>query len=164
MRDARAAKRVRRVFKSVPCGEVVQGEAEARDGSEEVERVMRTMPVVIVEEKREAVGALSGRGIGVSVSPLAEGSLDEAFGFAVGFWSIEASEAVLKAEAGDLGGESGGAISGAVVGVETFNISPSGFLEPQIDGAFFDRSHHRGDVHHLAQPLRRHRGLQQRDR
>jgi hypothetical protein len=30
-------------------------QAETRDGSEEVERVMRTMPVVVVEEEGETV-------------------------------------------------------------------------------------------------------------
>jgi len=99
--------------------EVIQREAETRDGSEEVEGVMRAMPVVVVEEKRQAVGALSGRGIGVSVGPFAKRGLDEALGFAVGFWSVKTSEAVLEAEASDLGGESGGAIGRAIVGVET---------------------------------------------
>jgi hypothetical protein len=58
---------------------------------------------------------LSGRGIGVSISPLAERGLDEALGLAVGFWSIETSEAMLEAETSDLCGESGGAISRTVV-------------------------------------------------
>ncbi len=98
--------------------EVIQGEVKARDGSEKVERVMRTMPVVVVKEKRQTVGALSGRGIGMSISPFAERGLNEALGFAVGFWSVETSEAVFEAEARDLRGESGGAIGRAVIGVE----------------------------------------------
>ena len=95
--------------------EVIQVEAKARDGSEEVERVMRTVPVVVVEEEGETVRALSGRGVSMSVSPLAKRGLNEALGFAVCFWSIETSEAMFEAEKRDLCGESGGAISWAVV-------------------------------------------------
>jgi len=64
--------------------EVIQRKTKARDGSEKVEGVMRAMPVVVMEKEREAVGALGGGGIGVSISPLAKRSLDEAFGLAVG--------------------------------------------------------------------------------
>jgi hypothetical protein len=95
--------------------EVIQGTAETRDGSEKVEGVMRTMPVVVVKERREAVGALSGRGVSVSVSPFAEGSLNETLGLAVGFWGVETSEAMHETEASDGCGESGGAISRAIV-------------------------------------------------
>lgn len=47
-------------------------EAKATDGSEKMEGVVRTMPVVVVKEKREAFRALSGGGIGMDVGLLAE--------------------------------------------------------------------------------------------
>jgi hypothetical protein len=86
--------------------------------------MVRTMPVVVVEEERETVGALSRGRVSVSISPFAQGGLDEALGFAVGFGGVEASEAMLEAEARDFGAESGGAVSGAVVGVKTLDANP----------------------------------------
>ena len=66
--------------------------------------MVRTMEVIVMKEEREASGALVGMGVGVSVGPFAEGGLEEVLGLAVGFRSGEACEAVLEAEAGDLGG------------------------------------------------------------
>ena len=50
------------------------------------------------------------------VSPLAQGGLDEAFGFAVGARSVRTGKAVLDAELEAGGAELSGAIAGAVVG------------------------------------------------
>jgi len=50
------------------------------------------------------------------VGPLAQGGLDEAFGFAVGAGSVTTGEAVLDAELEAGGAEVAGAIAGAVVG------------------------------------------------
>ena len=61
---------------------------------------MRAVPVIVVEEEREARGALVGVGISVGVSPLTEGGLDEALGLAVGFGSVGTCEALLETESG----------------------------------------------------------------
>lgn len=58
----------------------------------------------------------------MSVGPLAERSLDEAFGFAVGLWSVRSGEAVLEAEGRDGGSHGVGAVAGAVVGVDAFGL------------------------------------------
>ncbi len=76
------------------------------------------MPVVVVEERVEALGALSGMGVGVSVSPFAEGGLDEALGLAIGLWGVGSCEAVLEAEGGDGVAHGVGAVAGAIVGVD----------------------------------------------
>ena len=79
---------------------------------------MRAMPVVVVEERVEALGALFGVGVGVCVSPFAQRGLDEALGLAVSLWGVGACEAVLEAESGDDRAHGVGAIAGAVVGVD----------------------------------------------
>ena len=66
--------------------------------------------------------------VGVSVGPFAQGGLDEVLGLAIGFWSVEAGEAVLEAEAGDLGGQGAGAVGGAVVGVDALDADAE-FIE-----------------------------------
>ena len=98
--------------------EVIHVEAESGDGSFEMEGVVRAMPVIVVEEGMEALGALRGMGVGVGVSPLAEGGLDEALGLAIGLGSIGAGEAVLEAESGDGLAHGVGAVAGAIVGVD----------------------------------------------
>jgi hypothetical protein len=80
------------------------------------------MPVMVVEEDWEASGALSGMSVGVSVSPFAEGGLNEAFGFAVGLWRVGSGEAVFEAEGGDGGAHEVRAIAGTVVGVEALGL------------------------------------------
>ena len=57
----------------------------------------------------------------MSISPFAERGLNEALGLAIGFWSIETSEAMLEVEASDDRGESSGAVSRTVVGVEALD-------------------------------------------
>ena len=106
----------------VEAQEVVQREAESGDGSEEIEGVVRAVPVVIVEEGREAQRALVGMGVGVSVSPLAEGGLDEALGLAVSLRAIGAGETLLEAEGGDGGAHGTGAVAGAVVGIDALGV------------------------------------------
>jgi hypothetical protein len=83
---------------------------------------MRAVPVVIVEEEREASGALIGVGIGVSVGPFAERGLDEALGLAVGLWSVRSGEAVFEAESEDRGAHGMGAVTGAVVRIEALGL------------------------------------------
>ena len=80
--------------------------------------MVRAMEVIVVKEEVKACGALVGMGVGVSVGPFAEGSLDKAFGLAVGLWSVGPGEAVLEAEGGDGGAHGVGAVAGAIVGVD----------------------------------------------
>src|SRR5882757_2651817 len=61
-------------------------------------------------------------GVGVSVGPLAEGSLDEALGLAIGLWSVRSGEAMLEAEGGDGGAHGVGAVAGAIVGVNALGV------------------------------------------
>jgi len=56
-------------------------------------------PEADVQAAQEGSGAL----VGVRVGPLAEGSLDEAFGRAVGLGSVGPSEALLETEVGEGG-------------------------------------------------------------
>ena len=52
---------------------------------------MRAVPIVVVEEEREAICALEGVGVSVGVGPFAQGGLDEALSFAVGHLGCRAS-------------------------------------------------------------------------
>src|SRR6266853_975844 len=61
-------------------------------------------------------------GVGVRVSPFAQRGLDDAFGLAVGLWSVGASEAMLEAEGGDGGAHGVGAVAGAIVGVNALGV------------------------------------------
>ena len=65
---------------------------------------------------------MAGVGVGVSIGPFAQGGLDEALGFAVGAWSVGASEALFEAEACDFGRVGAAVVAGAVVGVETLEL------------------------------------------
>ena len=56
-----------------------------------------------------------------SVGPFAKSGLNEAFGFAVGAWSVRASEVVADAELETGGVEVAATIAGAVVGEQTAN-------------------------------------------
>jgi hypothetical protein len=98
--------------------------AETGDGRAEIEGVVRAMPVVVMEEEGETSGALVGVGVGMSVGPLAEGSLDKALGLAIGFWGIGPGETVLETQGGDGGAHGVGAVAGAVVGVNALGVDP----------------------------------------
>lgn len=83
--------------------EVVHGDGKSCGRGKPSEGVMRAMPVVVVEERVEAVSALSGVGVYESVSPFAKRGLNEAFGFAVCLRRVRAGEALFKAKSADLG-------------------------------------------------------------
>jgi hypothetical protein len=102
----------------VEAQEVIHGERETRGRREEVEGVVRAMPVVIVKEEGEAVGAVSRRGIRVSVGPFAERGLNEALGLAVGFWRIRSSEAMFETEGGDGQAHGARAVARAIVWID----------------------------------------------
>lgn len=77
---------------------------------------MRTVEVVVLEPWGEMLIAFFGVEVMANVGPLAQGSLDEAFGLAVSAWSVRTSEAVLDSELQAGGAKVSGAIAGAVVG------------------------------------------------
>ena len=83
---------------------------------------MRAMPVVVVKEEREALGALGGVRVSMSVGPFAERGLDEALGFAIGLGSVGLGKAVLEAEGGGGGGHGVSAVAGAVIGVDALGF------------------------------------------
>jgi hypothetical protein len=105
----------------VECQHVVLLEAEARGRRFELESMMRAMPVIEMEERLESSSAQRGVLVSASVGPFAEGSLDEAFGFAVGARSIRPGELVLDAESEESRGEAIGAVAGAVIGEEALD-------------------------------------------
>jgi len=81
-----------------------------------VETTMRTVPVVVVQPRLELVITVLGSGVNTGVSPFAQSSLNEAFGFAIGARSIGASEAMAQTESKNGETEGMGAITMAVIG------------------------------------------------
>jgi hypothetical protein len=77
---------------------------------------MRTVEVVMLEPGGELQIAFLRVEVVANVGPLAQGSLDEAFGLAVGARSVGTGESVLDAELEAGSAELSGAIAGAVVG------------------------------------------------
>jgi hypothetical protein len=53
---------------------------------------MRAMPVVAMEPVRQFGGSLVGAVVSLSIGPFAQRGLDEALGFAIGFWRVWLSE------------------------------------------------------------------------
>ena len=81
------------------------------------------MPIVVVDEAREEVGAQRGVLVGFGIGPLPEGSLDEALGFAVGLRAVRASADVSDAKGTEIGGKEFGLIAGAVVAHEALSFN-----------------------------------------
>jgi hypothetical protein len=75
--------------------------------------------VVVVGPGSEGEIALIGVGPVSGVGPLAQGGLDEAFGFAVGLWRVRASAAVLEAHLATSAAKLVGAIAAAVIGEQS---------------------------------------------
>jgi hypothetical protein len=69
---------------------------------------------------------ISGREKGESVRPLSDEGLDEAFGFAVGPWSIGPSSSVFDSEAAARFGEDLRYVAGAIVRKDLFGFDPTG--------------------------------------
>jgi len=93
---------------------------------------VRAVKVIVVEEEREAGGAVETGVVRASISPLASEGLDEAFGLAVGLGSVRTGEAMLEAQLAAGLGEKFGAISGAAVGEEALNADAMSLVE--VDG------------------------------
>ena len=67
----------------------------------------------------------------MSIGPLSQGGLDEAFGLAVGLWSVGPGEAMFEAESGNGSAHGVGAVAGAIVGVEALDADAEFFEEGQ---------------------------------
>ena len=80
---------------------------------------MRSMPVVLMDPRGEMTKALGGVLIDASIGPLADGSLDETFSFAIGSWSVDAGADGFDLELTAGLGEEQGAEARAVVGHDT---------------------------------------------
>src|SRR5258708_40338748 len=81
---------------NVVCQEVVNIETGAGDGWFLVEGGVRAMPVVLMDPGSEMAESLGGVLISTSVSPLADGGLDETLGLAVGARGVDASADVAE--------------------------------------------------------------------
>jgi hypothetical protein len=79
----------------VESQEVVPIQTGTADRRSMVEATMRAVPVVVVKPGKKVFMALFRVLIQAGISPFAQGGLNEAFGFAVGAWSIRTSEAVV---------------------------------------------------------------------
>ena len=77
---------------------------------------MRSMPVVLVDPGREMTESIGGILIAPGIGPLTDGGLDEALGFAVGFWGIDAGADGLDLELAAGLSEERGAETRAIVG------------------------------------------------
>src|ERR1035437_2207279 len=78
------------------CQEVVDIESGSADGWFLVESSVRSMPVVLVDPRCQMATPFGGVVVETGVGPLANGSLDEAFGLAIGARSVNASAGVSE--------------------------------------------------------------------
>src|SRR5271167_4246391 len=101
---------------AVVCQEVVDIETGSADGWFLVEGGVGSMPVVLVNPRSQMAKAFGGVLVETGVSPLANGSLDEAFGLAIGAGRIDASAGVSELKIAAGLGEEKRAEAGAVVG------------------------------------------------
>jgi hypothetical protein len=83
----------------VESQEVVPIEARAADRWSMVEATMRAVPVVVVKPRKKMFLTVLRVLIQAGVCPFTQGGLDEAFGFAVGAWPVDAGVAALDLEA-----------------------------------------------------------------
>ena len=87
------------------------------------------MVIVVVEPAAQGEGSLSGARVGLSVSPLSEGGLDEAFGLAVGPRAIGFGEDVSDTPGLTEAADGAGSVGGSVVGKEAMRPSSTGSEE-----------------------------------
>ena len=76
----------------------IELESSAADGRQLVEASMRSVPVVLMNPGKQIAKAFGGVLVETGVSPLANGSLDKALGFAVGAWGVDASAGMSELE------------------------------------------------------------------
>jgi len=79
------------------------------------------MPVVAVNPRRQLRESLSGVLVDPSIGPFADGGLDEAFGFAVGAWRVDARADVFDLQLTATCREAIGAKAGTVIGHDAVN-------------------------------------------
>jgi hypothetical protein len=96
--------------------EVVNIEAGPGNGWRLIETGMGAMPVVAVDPGSEVGESVGGVLVELGVGPFADGGLDEAFGFAVGAWGVDAGADRSDTEAAAGGGEAARTETGTVVG------------------------------------------------
>ena len=90
---------------NVVSQEVVNIEAGPGNGWRLIETGMGAMPVVAVDPGSEVGESVGGVLVELGVGPFADGGLDEAFGFAVGAWGVDAGADRSDTEAAAGGGE-----------------------------------------------------------
>jgi len=103
-------------YLAVVCQQVVPVETGTADGRSVIQTSMRAMPVVLMEPARELESAGLRVVVRAAVGPFPESGLDEAFGFAVGAWSVRTSEALANTELLAELAKMAGAIAGTVIG------------------------------------------------
>src|ERR1700710_2860843 len=89
---------------------------------------MGPMPIVSVQPDGQLLGTAIGCWIGLSVGPLPERGLDEAFGLAVGFWRVGLSADVLDAQVPASVPEGEGFVTTAVVGHDASDGDAEAFV------------------------------------
>ena len=87
------------------------------------------MEIIVVEEEREAGGALVGGVIRTSISPFASECLDEAFGLSIGLWAVRFSEEMFEAELLAGFGKEIGAIGRAAIGQDALDGNAMSLVE-----------------------------------
>src|ERR1017187_10169912 len=107
---------------AVVCQEVVDIETGSADGGFLVESSVRSMPVVLVDPRSQMAKPFGGVLVETGVGPLANGSLDEAFGLAIGARSVNASAGVSEMQIATGLCKEGGAEARTVVGHDATDL------------------------------------------
>src|SRR5262249_43808048 len=100
---------------------------------------MPSMPIVVVQPRRQHRLSLAGADIGSAVGPLSQQGLDEALRLAVGLGAIGPGPAVSDGQGAEGRGDDTGAVAGAVVAEHALDRAPP-TREP-FDGAPQEASH-----------------------
>src|SRR5882724_7886816 len=136
---------------NVVCQEVVAIETRTGDGWFLVEGGVRAMPVVLMDPGSEMAESLGGVLIETSVSPLADGGLDETLGLAVGARGVDASADVAELKIAASVSEAMRVEARAIVGhnaadadVELGEVS-DGLAKESTGGSRFFVGHHGGE-------------------
>src|SRR5882762_9187355 len=136
---------------NVVCQEVVAIETRTGDGWFLVEGGVRAMPVVLMDPGSEMAESLGGVLIETSVSPLADGGLDETLGLAVGARGVDASTDVAELKIAASVSEAMRVEARAIVGhnaadadVELGEVS-DGLAKESTGGSRFFVGHHGGE-------------------
>ena len=77
---------------------------------------MRSVPVVMMQPKRQVLGALAGGLVGPGIGPFPQCGQDEALGLAIGLWRVGLGAEVAQPQALAKPGEAPGFVASAVIG------------------------------------------------